>query len=221
MSDRAKPVAEVGGKPFLAHLLARLEACPEIDSAVLCVGHKADSVEHALGSRFGRLPLVYSRESRPLGTGGALRLAASRRNALRPALAMNGDSFLSVRYGRLIAFHRRHKPLVTVALVRVPDAARYGAAQLDRGRVVAFHEKGRGGPAWINGGIYVLSAQALRLLAAKPAAFSFEREALAQWCAAGRVRGLPCRGRFIDIGTPADYARSSLVVAARSGRRRA
>jgi D-glycero-alpha-D-manno-heptose 1-phosphate guanylyltransferase len=211
VNDRAKPVAEVAGRPFLAHLLAQLARCREIDGVVLCVGHKAESVESALGDAYGRLPLSYSRESRPLGTGGALRLAAAH-IPKGPVLVMNGDSFLGLSHERLIAFHRLGKPLVTLALARVQDAARYGAAHLDGERVISFQEKGRGGPAWINAGIYVVSQEALGLLRVFPESFSFERDALAGWSAIGRVRGLRCRGRFLDIGTPSDYARSATVL---------
>jgi D-glycero-alpha-D-manno-heptose 1-phosphate guanylyltransferase len=114
-----------------------------------------------MGERHGRLPLRYSFERAPLGTGGALRLAAREALKGRGAIALNGDSYLGIAVDRLVAEHRAHRPWVTVALARVPEAARYGAAELDRGRIVTFREKGATGPAWVNGGIYVLAAEAI------------------------------------------------------------
>jgi len=99
-----------------------------------------------------------------------------------------------------------------MALARVPEASRYGAAELHGGHVVALREKGAAGPAWVNGGVYVLGAAAIEALRSAPRAFSFEREALAPWCVAGRVRGVTSRARFIDIGTPADYRRSAAIL---------
>jgi D-glycero-alpha-D-manno-heptose 1-phosphate guanylyltransferase len=212
VADRAKPVAEVGGRPFLSFVLAQLARARSVDAAILCVGHKAESVRAALGERHGRLALRYSVEREPLGTGGALRLAAREALRGRTALALNGDSYLGVNVDRVVQEHRRQRAWVTLALARVPDAARYGAADLDGDRVVSFREKGVAGPAWVNAGIYVLAAEAIDFIRKAPRAFSFEREALAPWCAQGRVRGVKSRARFIDIGTPGDYARSATLL---------
>ena len=43
---------------------------------------------------------------------------------------MNGDSFLELDFRELIRFHREHGGLITMAVRRVPDAARYGTVQL-------------------------------------------------------------------------------------------
>ena len=218
VSDRAKPVAEVAGRPFLLHLLEQIERCAVLDRATLCVGHKADTVERALGQRFGRLQLRYSFEDEPLGTGGALRHALLRARTREARLAMNGDSFVGMRLDRLIAFHRERRPMASLALARVGDGSRYGAARLAGDRVMAFSEKGVAGPAWINAGVYVLSAAAQEGLLRMPRSFSFERDALAAWCGGGMVRGLRSRARFIDIGVPSDYARAGSLL--RRGRAR-
>ena len=49
VDDRAKPVAEVAGHPFLAFVLDHLARCERVRRVILCVGHKADTVEAALG----------------------------------------------------------------------------------------------------------------------------------------------------------------------------
>lgn len=208
VADRAKPVAEVAGRPFIVYLLSQLERCEPVDRAVLCVGHKSGTVAAALGERFGRLPLHYSRERRPLGTGGAMRLALRTRKAKGAVLSMNGDSFFGIRLQRLLEFHRATRPKATLALARVEDGSRFGAARLEGRKVVAFTEKGTSGRAWINAGIYVFSAQAVADLLRAPAAFSFEKDVLPRWCAEGAVAGMKSRARFIDIGIPAEYARA-------------
>ncbi len=50
------------------------------------------------------MTLVYSVESEPLGTGGAIRLALPKSNA-PTVLMMNGDSFCAADLGRLVATH--------------------------------------------------------------------------------------------------------------------
>jgi D-glycero-alpha-D-manno-heptose 1-phosphate guanylyltransferase len=216
VSDRAKPVAEVAGRPFLALVLEHLERCAAVRRVILCVGHKAHTVEGALGSRFGRLRLDYSHEDSPLGTGGALRHALHRFAPAAPVLAMNGDTLFTVDLDRLLAFHRARRPGATMALARVADAARFGTVRVRAGRCEAFLEKGRAGPGWINAGTYVLGRAAAEALAAGPAAFSLEREALPAWCADGLLAGLCSRARFLDIGVPEDYARAAALFARRA-----
>ena len=215
VTDRAKPVADVDGRPFLAFTLAHLATLPEVKRVILCVGHLAHSVEAAFGARFGRLPLAYSREERPLGTGGALRLAAARMNVRAPALALNGDTWFPVSLERLVGFHRRERPDVTMAVARVADSARYGAVRIAGARITAFEEKGKTGPGWINGGIYVLGKKGLDRLGRSPEGFSLERDLLPDLAAAGDLAAYRARGRFIDIGVPEDYARARRLLARR------
>lgn len=212
VSDRAKPVALVAGKPFLHHVLAALERSPAVRRVILCVGHQSETVREAMGERFGRLPIAYSPEDRPLGTGGALAQALRRFAIAGPALAINGDSFFGLRVSPLLAFHKERRAFATLGAARIPEAARFGALQLAGDAVTGFSEKGRSGPAWINAGWYVLGPRAVGELAGRRGAFSLEHEALTPWAAAGRLRAYRSRARFIDIGTPGDYARAAGLV---------
>jgi NDP-sugar pyrophosphorylase family protein len=211
--DRAKPVADVGGRPFLAFVLGHLARFPEIRRVILCVGHRADSVEAAFGSRYGRLALAYSRETKPLGTGGALRHAVTQFAPRAPLLTLNGDTWFPIRLEKLVGFHRIERPAASVAVARVTDSARYGSVRLSGSRVAEFVEKGAEGTGWINGGLYVLGAAALERLRAGPASFSLEREVLPALAAAGTLAAFRSRARFIDIGIPEDYARVRRLLA--------
>lgn len=213
VADRAKPVALVAGRPFLHHILARIERAPRVKRVILCVGHHSASVEAAMGARFGRLAIAYSPEDRPLGTGGALARALRRFRVAETALAINGDSFLGLRADALLDFHRERRAFATLAAARIDEAARFGALQLAGDRVTGFAEKGRQGPAWINAGWYVLSPAAVAAVARRREAFSLEHALLTPWASEGRLRAYRSRARFIDIGTPGDYARAAGVLA--------
>jgi NDP-sugar pyrophosphorylase family protein len=215
VADRAKPVAPVGGRPFVAMLLAHIERCAAVRRVILCVGHKAQTVEAALGDRFGRLALAYSHEDSPRGTGGALRLAIERFECRAPVLAFNGDSLCTLELDGLVAFHREQRADATLALARVPDAARFGSVRLLGDRVDGFVEKGKPGPGWINAGAYALGRRALDALLAAPAVCSFERDVLPSLLRSCRVAGLRSRARFLDIGIPEDYARAEAFFARR------
>ncbi len=208
IGDRAKVVADVGGRPFLARLLDQVAAAGFRD-VVLCVGHRADEVEGALGPAHGPLRLHYSREAEPLGTGGALRLALPLL-AAPDVLVMNGDSFCEVDLAAAWSWHAARRSEMTLVAVEVPDASRYGRVEIDaEDRVRRFAEKQQdGAPGWINAGIYLLARGRIAGLPAGRAV-SLERDVLPAW-AGEALYGYRVRGRFIDIGTPGAYSAASL-----------
>jgi len=204
VNDRPKVLAPVRGRPFLAYLLDQLAAAG-VRRVVLCTGHLGAEIEKAFDDSYGDLRLLYSRETSPLGTGGALRLALPYLDG-DPVLVFNGDSFCEADLPALWARHCGTGAEATLLLVRVPHTQSYGWVKLDdNGGVAAFEEKGgRDGAGWINSGIYAMS---LRLIQTIPAncAVSLEREVFPKWIGRGLGACL-CEGRFLDIGTPAAYA---------------
>ena len=215
VGDRPKVLAETFGRPFLSHLLDQLKSAG-IRTAVLCTGYLGAQVQAAFGNRYGNLAFQYSQESRPLGTGGALRSVLSLCGS-DPILVLNGDSFLDVDFDGLWNYHHAHAARATLALVRLSDTRRFGRVTFaEEGHVLAFQEKGaRHGPGWINAGIYLLSR---RLLSTIPLArpISLERESFPAWIGAG-LYGYPCQGRFLDIGTPESYAAANEFFARLAG----
>src|SRR5437899_2628493 len=91
VADRPKVLAEVRGRPFLAYLLDQLVASGFQD-VVLCTGYRSEQVKEVFGDGYGPLRIVYSEETVPLGTAGALRLALPLLQS-ETILVMNGDSF--------------------------------------------------------------------------------------------------------------------------------
>ena len=178
-----KPMAPVAGRPFLERLLDRA-----IDGGahevVLLVGHHSSAISDHFGSVYRGLPVRYSVETSPLGTGGALRNAVD--SLAERFVLLNGDSYAEVDF-RALVDHLDDGPLA-MTLTRVVDAGRFGTVAVERGRAVRLVEKGTGGPGLVNAGIY---ACARELLAPLPRGLpsSFEVDVLEAWCrAAPRVR---------------------------------
>jgi D-glycero-alpha-D-manno-heptose 1-phosphate guanylyltransferase len=202
--DRPKVLAEVAGRPFLAHLLDQLAAAG-IRKTVLLTGYAADQVHATFGDRYAEITLKYSVESRPLGTGGALRLALPHL-AESTVLLLNGDSYCEVDIPLLVADHRQFDGDATLSLAWVEAAGRYGRVQIEKNnRVTHFAEKDSAEtPGWINAGVYAVKRD--RIAEIPPdRPMSFEREIIPEWVAGGKVLARPA-GRFIDIGTPESYA---------------
>ncbi len=208
-------MAPVGHRPFIEYVLHSLRQAG-ITDLILCVGYKRDQIKNWLGdgSQHG-FSVRYSVEKELLGTAGAIRLAAEMVNT-ETCLVLNGDSFLELDLAEMYQFHQSKKALATIALARVEDSCRYGAAQLDRdARILAFQEKPnvkaesfpeRGHPSHINGGVYLLER---RLLGAIPTGepVSVEKKVF-PGLAGGQLYGFVTSGFFIDIGVPTDYARA-------------
>jgi D-glycero-alpha-D-manno-heptose 1-phosphate guanylyltransferase len=203
-----KVLASIGERSFLELLVRQLRA-QGIRHLVMCTGYLADQIESRFGDgRTWDVSIEYSKEEMPLGTAGAVKLAQRYLRDIPEFLVLNGDSFLEINFHNLMAFHRQHHGAVaTVAVLAVEDASRYGTVHVDaEGRVTGFAEKTcSAAPGLVNGGIYIFNEAVLRRIPNGPA--SLERDVFPSLLDQG-VYALEQRGMFIDIGTPADYARA-------------
>ncbi len=213
VDDVPKPLAPVAGRPFLGWLLDRL-AAGGMRRCILATGYLSELVEQRIGTRWQGMDIAYSREPEPLGTGGAIRLAATRLQG-HAAHVLNGDTWLEYDPAALEDSARAAGASMAIALARVDDVARYGAVDIEDTRVVGFREKGEAGAGWINAGCYFLGADALAALPARDV-FSFEQDVLQPRVQTGAVAAFTATAGFIDIGVPEDYARAQLQFAGRA-----
>lgn len=211
VSDVPKPLAPVAGRPFLAWVLDGYAAAG-LRRVILATGYGAGLIEQAVGSRWDGMEITYSREPEPLGTGGAIALAARRLGGDGVHLA-NGDTFLAYDPAALEALTRASDCALGIALARVDDVARYGAVEVQAGRVTGFREKGRTGAGLINAGSYFITSQGLGRLPDTGSAWSFEEAVLVPWCGQGQVAAYDRTSSFIDIGVPDDYHRAQRLFA--------
>lgn len=214
VADLPKPLAPVAGRPFLAIVLEQLRA-QGFTEAMLAVGYRHEAIRGAFGERFGALRLSYSVEDKPLGTGGAIQLAA-RACSGHDVFVLNGDSFAELDFAAMRAAHHRAAARLTVSAVEVADASRYGRLLVEDSRLVGFAEKGSAGPGLINAGVYLMRRDLLETLGL-PEAFSFELDVLAARLQELRPWVHRASGRFIDIGVPEDYARAQGMFASPEG----
>lgn len=211
LPSTAKPVAPLGEITFLELLILQLRS-QGIRRLVMCTGHRAEQIESVCGDgRKWRMTIEYSRESQPLGTGGALKLAEPLLPDSPEFLVANGDSFLEFELREFLRFHRRHGGLLSLATRRVTDASRYGAVEVaEHDRVVRFCEKNNSGaPGIVNGGVYMFHRAALRHFPQGPS--SLEKDIFSALLNYG-VYAAEQNGMFIDIGTPEDYTRAQALV---------
>ena len=206
VSDRPKPLAMIGEKPFLDILIDSL-VTKGLREFVLLTGYMGEMIKDHLQRRYGdELFIEFSHEETPLGTGGAVKNAAS--FATDPTVLINGDTFFDADISALLQFHKENGAAVTLSLVEVDDAGRYGSVEVDSaGRILGFQEKDESapGPGLVNAGVSVLSKDFINSLPGI-GAFSMERDIFPSTVLQKNMFGLLQQKDFFDIGTPESYA---------------
>jgi mannose-1-phosphate guanylyltransferase len=210
---RAKPAMPVAGTPIVRRIIRWL-AQHDVRRLVLNLHHRPETLTAVVGdgSDLG-VRVRYSWEQPAvLGSAGGPRLAL-------PLLAdvfflVNGDTLTDVDLGPVIAAHRRSGALVTLALTPNREPQKYGGVLIDRdGLVTGFT---RPGPPAASSyhfiGVQLARSEAFLALPPGRAARSIG-EVYDDLIATrpGSLRGIVCEAAFSDIGTVADYWRTSLA----------
>jgi len=200
-----KPMLSVAGVPFTEHQIikAREAGFTEI---VLATSFKAELFEPYFGNgeRFG-IFIKYAVEKEPLGTGGAIRNAASMLTGSGPVAIFNGDVLSAHDLAAQLKFHNETDSQVTLYLTEVADARAFGAVEFDADfRVSAFNEKMENPPTnMINAGCYIFSRATIESIPVGKVV-SVERETFPALLAQGsKVSAFVDRSYWLDIGTPA------------------
>jgi D-glycero-alpha-D-manno-heptose 1-phosphate guanylyltransferase len=162
------------------------------------------------GDNYLGMELVYEVESKPLGTGGAIRAALT--HCLSDhAFIFNGDTYLDLEVNELESLWQgSQNPIMVVR--EVPDSSRFGRVNINDGRVASFLEKGETGLGLINAGCYLLPKHVLDDFPLGQA-FSIETDFFIRYLQSIRFDGFVTQGRFIDIGVPDDYALAQIELA--------
>jgi mannose-1-phosphate guanylyltransferase len=162
------------------------------------------------GSAFG-IKIKYAVEEVALGTGGAIRNAASLLSPADQVVIFNGDVLSAHDLSAQIRFHEQMQADVTLYLTQVADARAYGCVELLPGdRVKSFLEKSDTPPSnLINAGCYVFNRSVIDEIPSGRVV-SVERESFPQLLAADKkVFGFVDSSYWLDIGTPAALIKAS------------
>lgn len=221
---RPKTLMPVLGAPFLRHQL-ELVAGQGFRRFVLLTGHGGDQVEAwARGAVPPPLALTFSRETEPLGTGGALLKARPFLDV--PFLLLNGDSYLELDYAALLA-NLLAAPASIVAVLaawRAPQAsAAVEASNLalaPGGAVLAYSKRGSDPRlSHVDAGAGAYRPSVFELFGeAGEGPLSLEESIWPRAIAAGRVLSHAAPAQPWDIGTPDRLAAFEAHLSARGVR---
>ena len=195
-----KPLLEVGGEPMLGHILRALDEA-EVDPIFISVHYLADKIEKFVAEWTGRAEIILLHEEQPLGTAGALGLVPDDLN--RPVFVMNADVLTNLDIRGMMAYHRRHSHVGTVAIATHEIVIPYGVIeQTEDGLFDAIREKPRISN-FVSSGIYMLEPT-FHALAPKNRRLDMP-ELLDRGKKMGMKIGLyPVHEYWTDIGHPED-----------------
>ncbi len=207
-SGLPKALMPISGQPFLGLLLDHLIAS-NFKRVTFCLGYGKEKILDYLKSyqdqnRSQPMVFEFAEENEPLGTGGALKLAAPHIKSDN-FFVLNGDTFSSVNFQDFYNFHLSNKPLVSIALAETNSAVSdFGSITVgENGNIVSFEEKKISGSGFMNAGAYLMSREIFsRMTASK---FSLETDFFPSLVNSNRFFGYSKGIRFLDIGTPERY----------------
>lgn len=215
---RAKGAVPVAGLTIAERILRSL-AATGVREAVLNLHHRPETLTRRIGDGSGLgLRVRYSWESPVLGSAGgprrALPLLASER-----FLIVNGDVLTNLDIAALVADHNGSGALATLAVVPNREPDKYDGLAVDAaGNVTGRVMRGSGQPSFHFIGPQVVEREAF---ASVPPDIPYETVATLYpaliAARPGAVRAFRCPAEYHDIGTPADYLATSLLIGEREG----
>jgi dTDP-glucose pyrophosphorylase/CBS domain-containing protein len=213
--DLPKPMLPVGGKPLLELVIEQLRQVG-IRRVNVTTHYKPEIITDHFGdgSAFG-VELNYVNEDRPLGTGGALGLMDT---PTEPTLVINGDILTQVDFRAMLAYHREHGAVMTMAVRRYDISVPYGVVECEGSRVCALKEKPRM-HFLVNAGIYLLEPNVYEFI---PNGEHFNMTDLIQWLLDSDhiVASFPIIEYWLDIGQLSDYEQAQNDMQQRGGPKR-
>ena len=178
-----KPLASIGGRPILWHIMKHYEAFGWNDF-VVAIGHRGDEIRSYFANLAsdGEVRMNGNSNSGHSTNGsyatqnwkvklvetGEATLTGSRIKQLEPHLGNDTfmltwcDGLSNVNLDQLLRFHRSHGKLATVTAVRPPS--QFGKLTIAGNRVTTFQEKPAQQEGWINGAYFVLEPGIFRYI---------------------------------------------------------
>ena len=223
--NRPKPLLDVGGKPVLEHILARLEKIETLDTLLLVANHKFYSHFEAWRSKYRSSKKILllddgsTCEDDRLGAIGDIRFGIEKQKITGDLLVVAGDNLFDSDLRPFVQSAQKKSPFCSMMLYDIKDLAlarNYGIVALDNEkRIISFEEKPKTPRSTLSAmGVYFFPKEVLGKIETylkegspqdAPGFFIqwlYERET---------VYGYPCEGIWYDIGGLDSYQRASQV----------
>ena len=178
-----KPMINIGSKPILWHIM-KIYSSYGINDFVICCGYKGYIIKEYFSNYFLHMSdvtfcmnsnkmKVHHKRSEPwtvtLVDTGESAMTGGRIKKIKKYVENDdafcltyGDGLSDINISNLIDYHKQKKTLATLTAVYPPG--RFGALDINNGKVRTFQEKPKGDGARVNGGFFVLSPKVIDLI---------------------------------------------------------
>lgn len=200
-----KPLLPVGNRPIIEIIIERLNQYG-INEIILLTNYKSELFEAILGNgeRLG-VKINYSRESKPLGTAGPLKLMENQIDG--DFIVINGDVITDLKFNELIDFHKQNNSDITLVTKKEEILLNYGLIKLDNSSVIGWEEK----PvikSEVSAGIYILNKRVLKNIK-EDEKMDMPELVLRVIGNKGKVNRFLYSGKWIDVGRIGDYQKAN------------
>ncbi len=215
---RAKPLLPILNKPMIAYLIDSLPI--EIDRVVLAVNYRKDQIEHYFKEHDAGREILVNEESKPLGTGGAVKFAE--RYITDTFVVLNSDIVSSLNLDGMISFHRKTSAVTTISLWPVENVSEFGVVEIkENNKITSFIEKPKPENApsnLINAGAYCLEPLVLDYIDTDRLV-SMEQEIFPRIIRdTNAFYGYRISGYWVDVGRIESYLKVSKLLMQQSKR---
>lgn len=199
-----KPLMPLGDMPILELLLRRMKNAG-IEEVIIAVNHLRHLIEAYFGdgSSIG-LNLIYSNESKPLGTAGAL---GNMVNLLDDTFFLaNGDLLTSMNLKRMADRHISDQADATIGVYERENKIDFGLIEFDEhNRLSAYKEK-PSNKYHVSMGVYILQREAVRAHVSSVDYLDMPDLLLRIKSNSGSVMCFKDDCVWLDVGRPDDFA---------------
>lgn len=218
---RPKPMIEIGGKPILWHIM-KMYSMHGINEFIICCGYKGYVIKEYFANYFlhqsdvtfcmkNNKMVVHEERAEPWTvtlidtgdnsmTGGRIKRISEYVTDDEYFCLTYGDGVSDVNISALIEFHKGHGKQATLTATSPPG--RFGALNINNGKIDEFKEKPKGDGSRINAGFFVLSPSVIELI--KDDETVWEKEPLMQLASRGNLMAFEHDGFWQPMDTLKD-----------------
>jgi NDP-sugar pyrophosphorylase family protein len=149
-----KPLIPINNIPIIEWQIKYLKK-HSISEVIICSGYKSEMIENYLKNKKLGIKITFSIESKPLGTGGAIKKAGKKIKD-GSFIVINGDIITNIDLKKLL---KKENSISSIQL-----RTKFGILQTDENKIMKFEEKKEITDLWMNAGIYHLKKETLKEL---------------------------------------------------------
>ncbi len=198
-----KPLVPVGDFPILEIIINQL-IYYNFTEVTLMVGYLAELIKAYFIHRpsiTNKIKINYIDEEKPTGTAGSLAYLTNMNDTF---LVMNGDVLTSINYSDIIAFHKKNKNILTIAMHNKRVKIDLGVLEHNKDGVITGYSEKPQYDYKVSMGIYIYEPKVLKHIK-KDQYLDFPTLAMNLVNQGERVMGYENNAKWLDIGRLEDF----------------